>query len=191
MGINPQDYEINHQTKRAFKQLKAGQNAPGAKKRVSRKREEEEEEEEEEDDDGDDNTVKSVPKKRVYRKRSVEEKSIPTSPTRRGSRKKKDDSSEMSAPSSRSSARTSRTSTLDMHGIESGVDFLPGSTIFAEYKGGLCLAKMIKKRGKGDYMEYYIQYMGLKKSEETWMSVGLVYEINPQTKRMFRQYSKS
>jgi hypothetical protein len=182
-------YEINHQTKRAFKQLKAGQNAPGAKKRVSHKREEEEEKEDE--DDGDDNTVKSVPKKRVYRKRSVEERSIPTSPTRRGSRKKKDDSSEMSAPSSRSSARTSRTSTLDMQGIEPGVDFLPGSTIFAEYKGGLCLAKMIKKRGKGDYMEYYIQYMGLKKSEETWMSVGLLYEINPQTKRMFRQYSKS
>ena len=78
-----------------------------------------------------------------------------------------------------------------MQGIESGVEFLPGSTIFAEYKGGLCLAKMIKKRGKGDYMEYYIQYMGLKKTEEAWMSVGLLYEINPQTKRMFRVYSKT
>ena len=76
-----------------------------------------------------------------------------------------------------------------MLSIESGVEFLPGSTLFAEYKGGLCLATMLKKRGKGEYMEYYIQYNGLKKAEEAWVSTALVYEINPQTKRMFRQLS--
>lgn len=176
-------YEVNPQTKRAFKKLKAGQDPPGGKRKSARKQEEEEDN----DEDDDEHTVESAPKKRVYRKKSVEDSSTTGSLTRRGSRKRKDDSSE--APS-RTSTRASRTSTLDMQGIESGVDFLPGSTIFAEYKGGLCLAKMIKKRGKGDYMEYYIQYMGLKKTEEAWMSVGLLYEINPQTKRMFRVHSK-
>ncbi|KAL7495054.1 hypothetical protein ACHAWT_003641 [Skeletonema menzelii] len=173
-------YEINPQTKRAFKKLKVGQDPPGGRRKGTRK-------EEEDDEDDDETTVESAPKKRVYRKKSTEESTITSSPTRRGSRKRKDDSSEVTA---RSSTRSSRASTLDMQGIEAGVDFLPGSTIFAEYKGGLCLAKMIKKRGKGDYMEYYIQYMGLKKTEETWMSVGLLYEINPQTKRMFRVHSK-
>jgi hypothetical protein len=177
-------YEVNPQTKRAFKKLKAGQDPPGGKRKETRKHEEGEDE----DDNDDQNAaVESVPKKRVYRKKSAEESSTTASPARRGSRKRKDDSSEVI---SRSSARTARTSTLDMQGIESGVDFLPGSTIFAEYKGGLCLAKMMKKRGKGEYMEYHIQYMGLKKTEEAWMSVGNLYEINPQTKRMFRVYSK-
>ena len=74
-----------------------------------------------------------------------------------------------------------------MNGIEPGVDFLPGSQVFAEYKGGLCLAKMVKKRGKDDYMEYFVQYTGLKKSHETWLSISMVWEINPQTKRMFRK----
>ena len=97
-------------------------------------------------------------------------------------------------------------STVDMEGTEPGVEFLPGSTLFAEYKGSLCLAKMLKKRGKGDYMEYLLQYnmkkkkkkkqkqntMGEEEEEEArcWVSVALVYEINPQTKRMFRQLSK-
>lgn len=177
-------YEVNPQTKRAFKRLKVGQDPPGGKRKSARKQEEEDDN----DEDDDEHTVESAPKKRVYRKKSVENSSTAGSLTRRGSRKRKDDSSE--APARSSTRAASRTSTLDMQGIESGVDFLPGSTIFAEYKGGLCLAKMIKKRGKGDYMEYYIQYMGLKKTEEAWMSVGLLYEINPQTKRMFRVHSK-
>ena len=159
-------YEVNPQTKRAFKKLKAGQDHPGGKQKETRKQEEEEEED-------DENTVESAPKKRVYRKKSAEDSSTTASPTRRGSRKRKDDSSEVSA---RSSARASRTSTLDMQGIESGVDFLPGSTIFAEHKGGLCLAKMIKKRGKGDYMEYYIQYMGLKKNHRFADTKGITEE---------------
>ncbi|KAL7537116.1 hypothetical protein ACHAXR_008398, partial [Thalassiosira sp. AJA248-18] len=100
---------------------------------------------------------------------------------------------ETNQPPSRASSRvqTSRaTSSIDMQGIEAGVEFLPGSTLFAEYKDGLCLAKMLKKRGKGDYMEYFIQYNGLKKTVEAWVSTALVYEINPQTKRMFRKLSK-
>jgi len=100
---------------------------------------------------------------------------------------------------------TITTSTVDMQGTEPGVEFLPGSTLFAEYKGSLCLAKMLKKRGKGDYMEYLLQYNMKKKKKKKqkqnttgeeeeearcWVSVALVYEINPQTKRMFRQLSK-
>jgi len=94
-----------------------------------------------------------------------------------------------------------QTSEIDMEGIEPGVEFLPGSTLFAEYKGELCLAKMLKKRGKGDYMEYLLQYnsnvLKTKKQKAEldaedsrfWVSTSLVYEINPQTKRMFRKLS--
>lgn len=78
------------------------------------------------------------------------------------------------------------TSSFGIKGVYSGVDFLPGSTIFAAYNGGMCLAKMVKKRGRGEFMEYFIQYIGLNKSEEAWVSTALLYEINPQTKRMFR-----
>ena len=56
-------------------------------------------------------------------------------------------------------------------------------------KDGLCLAKMMKKRGKGDYTEYLVEYNGLQKSLEAWVSTALIYEINPQTKRMFRELS--
>eukprot|EP00956_Cyclotella_meneghiniana_P044618 scaffold326404_cov93-Cyclotella_meneghiniana.AAC.1 len=78
-----------------------------------------------------------------------------------------------------------------MGGIQSGVEFLPGSTLFAQRRGSLCLAKMLKKRGKGDYMEYLVQFNdGSEESESMWLSTSFVYEINPQTKRMFRQLSK-
>ena len=52
------------------------------------------------------------------------------------------------------------------------------------------MAKMLKKRGKGEYMEYLVQYNGPKNNESAWVSTNLVYEINPQTKRLFRQLSK-
>jgi len=91
--------------------------------------------------------------------------------------------------------------TIDMQGIDPGVEFLPGSTLFAEYEGSLCLAKMLKKRGKGDCMEYLLQYkLEKKKTEmedegknepECWVPTNMVYEINPQTKRMFRQFLKN
>lgn len=115
-----------------------------------------------------------------------------------GSAKKKDDGRKGDALSSNSAAtalqasRTTTSSTLDiMKGIEPGVDFLPGATLFAKYKGGgsLSRAQMIQKRGKGDDLEYYIQYVGLDKTEEAcWVSVDQLYEINAHTKRLFRQY---
>lgn len=97
---------------------------------------------------------------------------------------------------------TMQRSTIDMQGIDPGVEFLPGSTLFAEYEGSLCLAKMLKKRGKGDCIEYLLQYKLEKKKKtemedegkkepECWVPTTMVYEINPQTKRMFRQLLKN
>jgi hypothetical protein len=78
-----------------------------------------------------------------------------------------------------------------MQGIPSGVEFLPGSTLFAARKGCLFLAKMLKKRGKGEDQEYFIHFNdGKDDSESFWISIAHVYEINPQTKRVFRQLSK-
>eukprot|EP00984_Skeletonema_dohrnii_P013522 scaffold5596_cov132-Skeletonema_dohrnii-CCMP3373.AAC.2 len=108
---------------------------------------------------------------------------------------KKDDGSKVSTLPSQPAATASRasgttSSTLDiMKGIEPGVDFLPGATLLAKYKGGLSRAQMIKKRGKGHDLEYYIQYIGLEQTEKAcWVSVGQLYEIDTQTKKLFRQY---
>ena len=143
-------YEINHQTKRAFKRINSETSGANEDK----------------------------PKRRA-----------PAPGPRRETRKKAQDNDESDSQPSRASSRaqSSRAASIDMEGIEPGVDFLPGSTIFAQYKSGLCLAKMVKKRGKGDYMEYFIQYSGLKKEVEAWVSTALLWEINPQTKRMFRK----
>ncbi|KAL3792176.1 hypothetical protein HJC23_009640 [Cyclotella cryptica] len=121
--------------------------------------------------------------------------SDPPLPRRRETRKTQDDESITTSdrgtqPSQATSGRLSSPS-IDMQGIPSGVEFLPGSTLFAERKGCLCVAKMLKKRGKGEHMEYYIQFNdGTDDSESIWISTSLVYEINPQTKRVFRQLSK-
>merc|ERR1712238_348017 len=56
-------------------------------------------------------------------------------------------------------------STINMQGIDPGVEFLPGSTLFVEYKGSLCLAKMLKKRGKFGHMEYLLQFKTEKKKK--------------------------
>jgi len=156
-------YEVNPQTKRVFKLINAGTSGSSAS----------------------DNKPKAIPKRRETRKKAHDdEAAAATSSTRNSERKQPTLSRATSTASSQSSRATS---TIDMKGIEPGVEFLPGSTIFAEYKGGLCLAKMLKKRGKNDYMEYFIEYSGLKKALEVWISTNMVYEINPQTKRMFRQ----
>ena len=78
----------------------------------------------------------------------------------------------------------------DMQSIEPGVEFLPGSTLFVQWKSGLYLGKMLKKRGKGDYMEYLISYDGFKTTQDEWVSVSMVFEINPQTKRAFNKQKK-
>ena len=163
-------YEVNPQTKRVFKRNNAdisdGAASDGKPKR------------------------RAPPGRRETRKKAHDDEAASSSSR----------NSEYNQPLSRASSHTSSqssrktpprtTSTIDMKGIEPGVEFLPGSTLFAEYKGGLCLAKMLKKRGKDDYMEYFIQYHGLKKTEEAWVSTSMVYEINPQTKRMHRLLSE-
>lgn len=78
----------------------------------------------------------------------------------------------------------------DLTQIDSGCEFLPGSTIFVEWKNGLYLAKMLKKRGKGENMEYFVHYDGYRQSQDSWVSISSVYEINPQTKRAFNNQKK-
>lgn len=170
-------YEVNPKTKRVFKRLSEFFNGDATDEKLKRR-------------------APPGPRRRETRKKAqdyddiVSHSSAAQTPSLRNN-------VDIAQPPPRASSRAQPSqpgqgpvSTLDMEGIESGVEFLPGSTIFAEYKGGLCLAKMLKKRGKGDYMEYFIQYTGLKKSEEVWMPITLIYEINPQTKRMFRKLSK-
>ena len=156
-------YEVNPQTKRVFKKMSSDLSASGDGKQKR--------------------PAPPGPKQRETRRKSDrdEEEATP-----RGNNKTAPSLTRELSQSSRASSSSVNT---QMEGIESGVEFLPGSTLFAVYKNGLCLAKMLKKRGKGDYTEYLVQFNGLKKTEEAWVSTGLVYEINPQTKRMFRQLS--
>lgn len=79
---------------------------------------------------------------------------------------------------------------VDLSGIDAGCDFLPGSTIFVEWKNGLYLAKMLKKRGRRENMEYFVHYDGFRQSQDAWVSISSVYEINPQTKRAFNKQKK-
>lgn len=176
-------YEVNPQTKRVFKQIMSDQTSPGDGKHKQRR-------------------APPGPKRRETRKKSQDDEAAAAAfnaaasmSRTRNNGENNNQSHQLSRGSSRAQTQpTTATATAIadlMQGIEPGVEFLPGSTLFAEYKGGLCLAKMLKKRGRGDYMEYYIQYNGPKKAEETWVSTTLVYEINPQTKRMFRKLAKT
>ena len=79
---------------------------------------------------------------------------------------------------------------VDLSGIDAGCDFLPGSTIFVEWKNGFYLAKMLKKRGRRENMEYFVHYDGFRQSQDAWVSISSVYEINPQTKRAFNKQKK-
>jgi hypothetical protein len=155
-------YEVNPQTKRVFKKLNLEMSVDGKRKQ----------------------TAPPCHEQRETRKMAKDDDGAI-----RGSGKNSQPTSRSLSRAAVQLGRTISSLSGDMQSIESGVEFLPGSTLFAEYKGGLCLAKMLKKRGKGDYMEYFVQYNGLKKTEEAWVSTALVYEINPQTKRMFRQLS--
>ena len=155
-------YEVNPQTKRVYKKLNIDMSVDGGKQKKPG----------------------PLPERRETRKKAQDDDGA--------TREDEGNSQSPSHISSRATAKVARAvSSLssDMKGIDSGVEFLPGSTIFAEYKGGLCLAKMMKKRGKGDYTEYLVEYNGLQKSLEAWVSTALIYEINPQTKRMFRELS--
>ena len=74
-----------------------------------------------------------------------------------------------------------------LEGVESGVPFLPGSTLFAKVGDELHLAKMVKKRGDIDDMEYFISYTKRKRTVDAWVPVTDVYEINAQTKRIYNK----
>jgi len=207
-------YEVNPQTKRVFKKInsdllgvappgsgsddsnptsmKHTRRPPGPKRRETRKKARDD------DEDAALSTPSSksseMPKTRKNGKHA--DNQYPPHIYQRTSSRNSSGHAPHSASTSSTTPAADHPLTIEMAGIDPGVEFLPGSTLFAEYKGGLCLAKMLKKRGKSAYMEYYIQYNGLKKKKgessesEAWVSVGLVYEINPQTKRMFRQLSK-
>jgi hypothetical protein len=194
-------YEVNPQTKRVFNRINAEIKSGGKLKKphppitrcpVKKKRESSSTRSNSHIEKN------SMPEGKEPKKEKDDEiltYSDPPLPRRRETRKTQDDESVTtsdrgSKPSQATSGRPS-SSTIDMQGIPSGVEFLPGSTLFAERKGSLCVAKMLKKRGKGEDMEYFIQFNdGTDDSESIWISTALVYEINPQTKRVFRQLSK-
>ena len=182
-------YEVNPQTKRVFNKMNADikngsktKRPDPPKNRAERKRR-----------DSTSNFTSSSASIEVEARPKKEKNvfSSPPLPRRRGNRKKQDDEDSFSeAPKQSSAAAFVSLPSIDMGGIAPGVEFLPGSTLFAQRRGCLCLAKMLKKRGKGDFMEYFIQFNdGSDDNESMWISTALVYEINPQTKRMFRQLS--
>ena len=76
---------------------------------------------------------------------------------------------------------------LDMKGIQSGVEFLPGSSVFVKWKEALYLAKMVKRRIRAGETEYYITYNGFRDSSNAWVSLDNIYEINPQTRKIFEK----
>lgn len=191
-------YEVNPQTKRVFNRINAEIKSGGKLKKpdppitrcpVKKKREN--------SSNWPSPHMEKNPmsKEKDPKKEKVDEiltYSDPPLPRRREKKKSQDDESVTTSdpPNQVTSGRPS-SSTIDMQGIPSGVEFLPGSTLFAERKGSLSVAKMLKKRGKGEDMEYFIQFNdGTEDSESIWISTALVYEINPQTKRVFRQLSK-
>lgn len=180
-------YEVNPKTKRVFNKMNAEIKSGSKSKRPDPPKSRQERKKRGSASSRSSSSVKTEAKPK-------EEKEIFTSPPlprRRGARKKRDDDSiSVSDQASKHSSAAAQPS-IDMQGIPPGVEFLPGSTLFAERNGSLCLAKMLKKRGKGDFMEYFVQFNdGTDDNESMWISTALVYEINPQTKRMFRQLSK-
>jgi len=76
---------------------------------------------------------------------------------------------------------------LDMKGIQSGVEFLPGSSVFVKWKEALYLAKMVKRRIRAGETEYYITYNGFRDNSNAWVSLDDIYEINPQTRKIFEK----
>lgn len=183
-------YEVNPQTKRVFNKMNAEIKSGIQSKRPDPPKNKPERKKRDSSSTRSSTTVQTEAKpvvKEVF--------SSPPLPRRRGGRKKDDnDSISTSDQASKQSSAVAQPSfsPVDMQGIPPGVEFLPGSTLFAQRNGALCLAKMLKKRGKGDFMEYFVQFNdGTDDNESFWISTGLVYEINPQTKRMFRQLSNN
>ena len=76
---------------------------------------------------------------------------------------------------------------LDMKGIQSGVEFLPGSSVFVKWNEALYLAKMVKRRLRAGETQYYITYNGFRDSSNAWVSLSNIYEINPRTRKIFEK----
>lgn len=178
-------YEINPKTRRIFDRT--------ADKREIMIEEEEEEEEENNQSNGGQKQVSAeiiisptrsssrrTSKKPVKYGQEDDEKAV-KKPSRINNRKK---------PASKGKIPPKPADLSVLNGIDSGCDFLPGSTIFVLWKGALYLAKMLKRRGKGNNMEYLVHYDGFNQNQDAWVSVSLVYEINPQTKRVFGKQMK-
>jgi len=77
------------------------------------------------------------------------------------------------------------TTTIDMGDIDSGVVFLPGSGVYVAWKMGLFHAKMLKRRKVSEETEYLVNYIGYSDSYDAWVPLSRIYEISPQTKRIF------
>ena len=173
-------YEINPKTRRIFD-------------RTEDKREDMNDEEDEEEKEGEEEPTEE-------NKKTVIEIAI-ASPTRISSRRtsrkpakygqENDEEEEARAVKTNRAKKTAKTTKpADMTGIDSGCDFLPGSTVFVLWNNSLVLAKMLKRRGKGYSMEYLVHSEGFGKVQDLWLNVSLVYEINPQTKRAFNKQKK-
>ncbi len=168
-------YELNPKTRKIYEKTKDERIIPKEEEEFSSSEEIDEEEEENEE------KIEQQQQQKQEHEQAVKPASKSTSKvsTRGGGNKGK---------ARQKKPQTSRL--YDLQKIESGVDFLPGSTLFVQWKNGLFLGKMLKKRGMGDDMEYLIHCDGFNSSQDQWVSVALVFEINPQTKRVFNKQKK-
>ena len=93
-----------------------------------------------------------------------------------------------------------RTSGSGIYGVAPGVDFVRGRATYVEWKNVLYLAKLLKtktitsktKKGKekvgtapGENIRYLVHFDGFRKSSDAWVPKEKVYEINPQTRKIF------
>lgn len=83
------------------------------------------------------------------------------------------------------SSTTITTTTIDMGDLDPGVTFLPGSGVYVTWKKGLFHAKMLKRRKVSEETEYLVHYIGYSESYDAWVPLSRIYEISPQTKRIF------
>lgn len=184
-------YEINPRTRRIYEST--------SNKRDPLNDGEEDDESDEESDTEDGKVLNESPGRRTARSKNVPTKSIKSdeySKTRRSSPQKSDIHLNSSPTNKKPERKRGKNHNekmpklLEMTGIEAGVEFLPGSTVFIVWKDALYLGKMLKKRGKGADMEYFVHYDGFRKSSDAWVSASMIYEINPQTKRAFNKQKK-
>lgn len=184
-------YEINPRTRRIYEST--------SDKRDPLNDGDDDDESDEESDARGENAVDKSPGKRASRSKKASTKfkeSEDYENARRPSPKMSDANKKMSTAPKKTESDRGKNSIqkvpklLDMTGIEAGVEFLPGSTVFIVWKNALYLGKMLKKRGKGADMEYFVHYDGFRKSSDAWVSASMIYEINPQTKRAFNKQNK-